>query len=270
MVIYKTTNLINGKIYIGQDSNNNPTYLGSGKTLIKSIKKYGRDNFKKEILETCSSRKELDEREIFWINNLNSRNRDIGYNITPGGNEGDRSIGLNIFKNGVYNHWVEKFGEEEANNKLEVKKEKLSKFNKVNPNTLIKEGRYNYWVEKFGEEEANNKLGVWKRKISTYQKNKMLSGWTHSDEAKSKISESSKNRIISEETKMKLRKPKPPGFGGHLHVKVNQLTKEGDFIKTWDSITSAEKELLINGISRVLSGGRKTCGGFKWVKNNKI
>ena len=41
MIIYKTTNLVNGKIYIGQDSNNNPNYYGSGTLLHKAIKKYG-------------------------------------------------------------------------------------------------------------------------------------------------------------------------------------------------------------------------------------
>ena len=45
MVIYKTTNLINGKIYIGKDSNNNEHYIGSGVKLLKAIKKYGRSNF---------------------------------------------------------------------------------------------------------------------------------------------------------------------------------------------------------------------------------
>ena len=50
MVIYKTTNLINGKIYIGQDSKNNPKYLGSGVIFLKAIKKYGKENFVKETL----------------------------------------------------------------------------------------------------------------------------------------------------------------------------------------------------------------------------
>jgi hypothetical protein len=48
--IYKTTNLINGKIYIGKRSHENPEkdrYLGSGRVLIQAIKKYGRENFKK-------------------------------------------------------------------------------------------------------------------------------------------------------------------------------------------------------------------------------
>ena len=36
MIIYKTINLITGKIYIGQDSKNNPNYLGSGKYIKRS------------------------------------------------------------------------------------------------------------------------------------------------------------------------------------------------------------------------------------------
>lgn len=85
MVIYKTTNLVNGKIYIGQDSKNNPGYLGSGKIIKYAIKKYGKENFKKEILETCNTKDILDERERFWIKELNSRDKNVGYNITEGG-----------------------------------------------------------------------------------------------------------------------------------------------------------------------------------------
>ena len=51
-VVYQTTNLVNGKIYIGVTNGNDPYYLGSGKTLKKAIIKYGRKNFiRKPILE---------------------------------------------------------------------------------------------------------------------------------------------------------------------------------------------------------------------------
>ena len=50
MVIYETINLINGKRYIGKDTHNDNSYLGSGRVLSKAIKKYGIDKFKFEII----------------------------------------------------------------------------------------------------------------------------------------------------------------------------------------------------------------------------
>lgn len=86
-IIYKTTNLINGKIYIGQDSHNNPKYLGSGKLIKDSIKKYGSDNFIKEILEECDTKDLLNSREIYWISKYNSTDLEIGYNLSKGGGQ---------------------------------------------------------------------------------------------------------------------------------------------------------------------------------------
>jgi group I intron endonuclease len=83
-IIYKTTNLINNKIYIGQHSRNDPDYLGSGKILNKSIKKYGKENFTREILEECDY-DILNIRETYWILYFNSTNKKIGYNMTPTG-----------------------------------------------------------------------------------------------------------------------------------------------------------------------------------------
>lgn len=87
MIIYKTTNLINNKIYIGKDKNNNPNYLGSGKILRQAIKKYGKINFKKEILEICIDKEYWLDREKYWIKYYNAI--DAGYNIAVGGNGGD-------------------------------------------------------------------------------------------------------------------------------------------------------------------------------------
>lgn len=82
MVIYETENLINGKKYIGKDSQNNPTYLGSGKYLKLAIKKYGRANFKKTILEECNSLEELNSREIYWLKLKDCKNNPQYYNAT--------------------------------------------------------------------------------------------------------------------------------------------------------------------------------------------
>jgi len=53
-IIYKTTNTINGKIYVGKHNKDNDDYLGSGKLLKRAMKKYGKEYFCLEILERCS------------------------------------------------------------------------------------------------------------------------------------------------------------------------------------------------------------------------
>jgi group I intron endonuclease len=82
MVIYLTENLINGKKYIGKDSRNNPAYLGSGKYLHQAIKKYGRKNFKKTILEYCDCLESLNFREIYWLKKYNCVEDPMYYNMT--------------------------------------------------------------------------------------------------------------------------------------------------------------------------------------------
>lgn len=84
MIIYKTTNRINGKIYIGQSIINDPKYLGSGVAFTRSIKKYGKENFSKEILRFCKSQKELDIWESIHIRKFKATDTSIGYNILPG------------------------------------------------------------------------------------------------------------------------------------------------------------------------------------------
>ncbi len=88
MIIYKITNLINSKIYIGKDSKNNPDYMGSGVYIRRAIKKYGIENFTKEIVEYCTH-DNINEREIFWIDYHKSTKSKIGYNRTKGGDGGN-------------------------------------------------------------------------------------------------------------------------------------------------------------------------------------
>jgi len=88
MFIYKTTNLITGKFYIGQKitSANILNYKGSGKLLVEDMKKYGKTNFQVEILEyDIANRKDLNEREKYWIKFFDAKNSKMGYNMTDGG-----------------------------------------------------------------------------------------------------------------------------------------------------------------------------------------
>lgn len=91
--IYKITNKINGKIYIGKRTSiKEPQfdrYMGSGIKIGLAIKKYGEENFNKDILEICESEEELNEKEKYYINLYNSLDDKIGYNIHLGGKGGN-------------------------------------------------------------------------------------------------------------------------------------------------------------------------------------
>lgn len=73
-IVYKTTNVVNDKIYIGQHCTENidDNYIGSGLVLLKAIDKYGKNSFKREILEKCNSFDEMNEKEIFWMKHYDS------------------------------------------------------------------------------------------------------------------------------------------------------------------------------------------------------
>lgn len=91
--IYKTTNLINGKIYVGQHQYDlpeiDPNYRGSGKLLKEAFLKYGIENFTCDILQICYSKEELDDCEIYWIDKLKSKVEFGNYNISMGGDGGN-------------------------------------------------------------------------------------------------------------------------------------------------------------------------------------
>lgn len=86
--IYKTTNLINGKQYIGQHQATKfepEKYKGSGTYLKRAFKKYGKENFVCELLETCDSLEELNLKEEYWICVFNAVLSEMFYNIAAGG-----------------------------------------------------------------------------------------------------------------------------------------------------------------------------------------
>ena len=111
--IYMTTNLINGHKYIGKHHGElNDSYLGSGLLLKQAVKKYGKENFTREIIENCKSKEDLDSREKYWIKYYNATESEDFYNITSGGDGG--------FGSGKNSPWYGK-------HLSETTKEKLSK-----------------------------------------------------------------------------------------------------------------------------------------------
>ena len=92
--IYKITNQINSKVYVGQTNNMSLRWSGHksdamsniNRPLYNAMRKYGTENFTIEIIEEVIEDL-VDEKEIYWINQLNCLDRDYGYNLDSGGNK---------------------------------------------------------------------------------------------------------------------------------------------------------------------------------------
>lgn len=86
--IYITTNKVNGKRYLGMcayHKANQSSYLGSGIALKRAIKKYGRENFSREIIFIGETKECLSEKEIEFITEYNCVESPDWYNIASGG-----------------------------------------------------------------------------------------------------------------------------------------------------------------------------------------
>lgn len=88
MVIYKIANRLNGKPYVGQTRQSIEKrflqHFYAQTPLGQAMRECGIENFTIEVIERCQSQAQLNEREIFWINALNSK-QPYGYNVTNGG-----------------------------------------------------------------------------------------------------------------------------------------------------------------------------------------
>ncbi len=92
MIIYKITNKINGKVYIGQTTRSlkerwwqhcrKKAYCPF---IHHAIQKYGKENFTIEQIDIAIDRDELDKKEQYWIKYYKSNNVKFGYNLTGGG-----------------------------------------------------------------------------------------------------------------------------------------------------------------------------------------
>ena len=139
--IYKTTNLINGKIYVGQHiaESFDVYYKGSGQMLKRAFKKYGKENFKCELLVEANSKEELDNLEQYWIEQLNTRDTTIGYNIVAGGGgtvgyqhttEAKKAMSLAKKGKPLTDSWKKAIGRASKGHKMsEAQKEKLRAIN---------------------------------------------------------------------------------------------------------------------------------------------
>lgn len=119
--IYKITNRVNGKIYIGQSRNIHARWIGhktaatnpnskKDSVLYNAMRKYGIENFEIEVIEECLP-EQLDDREIFYIKEYKScikDNREIGYNMNFGGS-GNNGYGKPVCQYSLDGKYIKTF-----------------------------------------------------------------------------------------------------------------------------------------------------------------
>jgi len=200
MVIYKTTNLVNGKIYVGQHyTSDDDGYLGSGKLFLRALFKYGKENFIRETLEFCTS-SNVNEREIYWIDKLSATNKEIGYNFHEGGTGGKVWGDVNPFQ-GMHHSIETKKILRLKNLGKTVSEETKRKISKTETGRILsKETR-----RKIGESQSgikNHRFGKhWTKEHNKQISEKMsgennpMYGKTHNEEVKQKLSNMRKGRV---------------------------------------------------------------------------
>lgn len=311
-IIYKCTNLINGKIYIGQTIKCLEHRKGlheitadknRGFYFHRAIRKYGKENFKWEIIDIGISKTDLDNKEIFYINMFNLLDHNFGYNIKSGGSRGNPYAGkteeeMNVIskrksrahsgrifskehclkisesrKNFSDEKWEEiKTKRKQTNdNKMDEQKEqeKLKRKNKYKNKSEDEKKEISMKISKSMSGKNHPFYGKKRPEHSEFMKN---AEFNH----KKGVESSSFGRKHSDETKRKI------GLK-HKGKTISEESKKKQKIslqKTLNSRTEEEKEIFSKKISRATSGEKnpraikimciETCEIFGCLKDANV
>lgn len=254
--VYKHTVIENGRVYIGVTCQKPEHRWGNGKGyqhiyFKNAIDKYGWGNISHEILHSNISREEADRLEVALIAEYRSNDKRFGYNISNGGRlagKHSNETKLKISQAGL--------GRKQSLETIEKRRIAMSGDNNHNYGRVFSEehrrklseshtGNRNHNFGKKFSEEHRRKLSESMRGKQAGGKHKMY-GQHHSENTKQKIRESQKRRPVL------------------------QYSKDGIFIKRYDSLSEAARENSrpITAICAVCAGRHTTTGGYMWRYDN--
>ena len=281
-LIYKITNNINNKIYIGKTTNNleyrwkehiKDSKYNTNNKFYNAINKYGAENFTPSVIEDNIDNELLNDKECYYIELFDSFKN--GYNSTLGG-EGNTKINHKE----VMVLWEEGYDCSQIGQKLNCSYIAIMYITMANGITS----------EQRRERSAQHRMQINGTPVLQYDlQGKLINRYISSGDAAQQLSinQSEINRcctrqrntysaggfIWKEENNfedvsiwVELNKTK------HGKTAVNQYTTNDEYIRSFESISEASKTTGTNQacISAVLSGKRKTAGGYKWLKDKKV
>jgi len=260
MLIYKITNKITGKFYIGQTTqllserwrrhcfpSSRCSYISNAK------KKYGKENFEIKTLLIVDSQKELDRLEIHWIKKFNTLAPN-GYNLLIGGKGGKLSEATKVKMSKI----------QKGRKHSEETKKRLSEAHKGKKLSTAHKKRISEGVKKTAGIRGH-KVTYTHSKESKQKIVKALIGRPVSKETREKISNSNKNKKRTPDQKERIKK-------GIAAVGGSPRKKQVLHLETgiqYDSATATEIALNLGcgSVGRVASGKLKTTKGqhFKYI-----
>lgn len=244
-IIYRATNRVNGKVYVGQTTDTLRRRIVTHKSGAKrtnlsnhfhnAIRKYGLEQFIWEIIDNARSMEELNNKEIYWISHYRATEPEIGYNSQPGG------------KNRSHN---------------KATREKLS----ASLLALYRNGLVSAVKGKHHTEETKQYLSETRKRLFLEGKLKVHNlGQPMLKEDRLKLSKAAK---------LKYANRKEPLFRNNSHVKKENGRIVATQVRcvetgvTYKSIASAAREYDVSpsAISNVIREKIRTAAGFHWVK----
>lgn len=245
-IVYKHTNKINNKVYIGI-TGQTPSQrwkAGAGYKnnthFFSSIKKYGWNNFEHSILKENLSEEEAKILEEEYIKKYDSTNPEKGYNVATSSVEGHSQITEKTKEKIKRTRYFKNNGNYHSNESLQkMKQSRKDYWNNITSDKYnnhcqhMKDSHADFSGEKNpmygnGEKVSGNKNGRW-----------------HNEEASKKASLKLKGRHLTEEHKEKLRVPKPQKYRDSMNLrkqKYKEYTENGMFKGSWNEWQSFCKE----------------------------
>ena len=266
--VYITTNMIDGMKYLGRKKLGNDNswhkYLGSGKVFRRALKKYGKENFLRNIVCFCYSEDELNKAEYDLSVLLNVVEDDGWYNLCYGGGatsgyHHSETTKQKMSQNGIPSKESRQKMSESA--KARCTEEWRRFMSEKLRGKWAGENNPNYGNHNWkGENNPNYQNHNWQGKNNPNYGNALniinpMFGKKHTEDSKRKMSLNRKGKLT--------------GADNPRARPIVQLTKDGEFIRKWDYVTLAADFLGVKPWNIITCCSHpdklKTAYGFKWM-----
>ena len=226
--VYLTTNLVNGKQYVGQHLHDDfdAKYKGSGHYIKNAFEKYGWNNFDCKVICWCTTQTQLNEAEDNYIRLLNTMYPN-GYNLKRGGSKGKNS-------------------DEARKNMSKSRRIYLKTENGKECRTKISNTLKKYYES----EENRKKQSIATQKYFESEENRKKQSEAHKGQVawnKGKKASKKSRKNMSEAQKNYFKDPKNREKHSKAHDKqkkrILQYTLDGVFVKEWDSLCEINRVL---------------------------